>query len=79
VRDISGVYVNAESGRQQPEFWAARFRQDSRLLVIVGAPNEDEARDGVTYYEWTGSRLKLLRFVPRSQACAAAKTGIEVR
>jgi len=69
VRDISTVNVNDEPGREQPEFWAARFRPDSRLLVIVGAPQEDEARDGITYYEWSGSRLKLLRFVPRAQAC----------
>lgn len=48
------------------------FRLNSRLLVIAGMPQEDEARDGVTYFEWTGSRLKLIRFVPRIQACRQA-------
>jgi len=49
-------------------------RINSRLLVIAGMPQEDEARDGVTYFEWTGSSLKLIRFVPRIQACRAAPT-----
>ena len=66
VDDISGVHVGDEPGASD---WAARFRLDSRLLAIVGAPNENDARDGVTFYEWTGARLKLLRFVPRKEAC----------
>jgi hypothetical protein len=46
-----------------------RSRADSRLLVVLGAPNEDKAREGVAFYEWTGKALKLLRFVPRAKAC----------
>lgn len=72
VRDISGETVGDEPGpAAQPAFSSARFQLGSRLLVIVGMPNEDDARDGVAYYDWTGSRLKLLRFVPRLQACTA--------
>ena len=53
------------------EFNFESSRLNSRLLVIAGMPQEEQARDGVTYFEWTGSRLKLIRFVPRIQACRA--------
>lgn len=46
-----------------------RFRRDSRLLAVLGAPGEDEAKEGVTYLEWTGTTLRLVRFVPRSRLC----------
>jgi hypothetical protein len=48
---------------------AARFRRDSRLVVVLGAPQEDEAREGAAFYDWTGARLRLIRFVPRARAC----------
>jgi hypothetical protein len=38
------------------------FRDNSRLLVIRGCP--DEKNCGTYYYEWTGSELKLLRKIP---------------
>jgi hypothetical protein len=61
--------VQAESSDEHDNQFPTYFSLSSRLLVIVGAPNEDESRDGVAFYEWTGSTLKLLRFVPRLQAC----------
>ena len=45
------------------------FRRDSRLLIAMGAPHENEARDGVGFYEWTGKSFKLLKFIPRAKAC----------
>lgn len=48
---------------------ALRFRPDSRLLVLLGAPGEDEAREGISFFEWTGRALRLLRFVPRAELC----------
>lgn len=41
---------------------ASVFRLDSRLLVIHGCPGETGC--GSYYYEWTDSRLKLLRMLP---------------
>jgi hypothetical protein len=41
-----------------------RYRPDSRLLVLIGMPNEDPKLRGISFYEWTGTRLKLLRRVP---------------
>lgn len=41
------------------------FRMDSRLLVAVGMPNEDTKQRGVSYYEWTGTDLRLIFRVNR--------------
>ncbi|HEX3561010.1 MAG TPA: hypothetical protein VHU19_17550 [Pyrinomonadaceae bacterium] len=55
-------------------FWdnndeALRFKPNSRLLVMSGFPasqgNKDEPKSGLYYYEWTGSGLKLIRFVEK--------------
>jgi len=43
---------------------ALRFKADSRLLVLIGMPNEDPKLRGISFYEWTGQRLKLVRRVP---------------
>jgi hypothetical protein len=69
ARDIYTGHVEDEPDEVSVQFWAARFQLNSRLLIVVGMPNEDESRDGVTYFDWTGSRLKLLRFVPQKEAC----------
>ncbi len=69
LRGISGVYVGSEPDGIQPAFNLLRFERDSRLLVVLGAPNEDESRDGVTFLRWTGETLLQLRFVHRDQAC----------
>jgi hypothetical protein len=39
-----------------------QFRKDSRLLIVVGAPN-DEGYVGRYYYVWKNNRLKLIRTV----------------
>jgi hypothetical protein len=51
------------------ELYNLRFRHDSRMLVVLGAPGEDEAREGVGYYRWDGKAFALLKFVPRKDAC----------
>jgi hypothetical protein len=46
------------------------FRSDSRLLRVVGRPNignvgeEKFGPSGVYYYDWHGSKLRLVKFVP---------------
>jgi hypothetical protein len=52
------------------EFDVLRFRRDSDLLVVLGAPGEDEQRDGVNFYRWDGNALQLLDFFPRYELCA---------
>lgn len=42
-----------------------RYRAESDLLVVIGAPNEDESRRGVSYYVWKENRFRRVRFVPK--------------
>ena len=66
VRSISVVHV---ADTPETGYNSLRFRRNSRLLVVLGAPREDEARDGVAELEWTGTVLRLLRFTARSRSC----------
>ena len=58
---ISTVHVNIAEGETEPLFYGLRFRKDSELLMILGAPNEDESREGILFYRWTGKTFKSLK------------------
>ncbi|WP_133244987.1 hypothetical protein [Caulobacter radicis] len=45
------------------------FEKRSRVIVLAGAPREDQARAGVYRYLWTGDGFRLLSFVPREKVC----------
>ena len=62
---------NGPAGGVNQEFYNLRFRLGSRLLVVMGAPQEDESREGVGYYRWDGRTFGLIKFIPRKDACAA--------
>lgn len=50
-----------------------QFQKGSRLVVMSGYPmserGKDEPKKGLYYYEWTGTELKLLKFVEKSEGC----------
>ncbi len=52
-----------------------RFRRDSRLLIVLGAPHEDETREGITYLLWDGKAFKRAAFVPYATLCGGKKAG----
>ena len=56
--------MDAAAGPSTDDMLPLRFRLDSRLLVVLGAPGEDATRDGVAYYEWTGHALGVCGFSP---------------
>jgi hypothetical protein len=43
-----------------------KFRADSRLLILIGMPEEDTNRRGISYYVWNGNHLSLVRFVHKA-------------
>ena len=70
IGDIAGSHVaGREPDGAEPAYDSLRFRPDSRLLIVLGAPGEDDAREGVAFYVWTGYGLKLIRFAPRAALC----------
>jgi len=68
IRAVSVMNVEAVPDEPAPDYDALRFRPDSDLLVVLGAPNEDEKKEGIAYYRWNGKAL-----VP-VKAYASAKT-----
>jgi hypothetical protein len=50
-------------------FGVLLFRADSRLLVTLGQPNEDETRDGAAFYEWSGAAFRRIAFYPAMTLC----------
>ena len=45
------------------------YRRDSRLLIAAGSPNEDESREGLSYYLWQHDKFRLIRFIPSAKLC----------
>lgn len=60
---IDGHFVDLGPGESMPEFITLRYSIDSRLLVLLGAPGEDESQAGIAYFEWTGASLKKIHFI----------------
>lgn len=42
---------------------SVHFQPDSELLILVGEPNEDADRRGISYFVWHNNQLKLIRHV----------------
>lgn len=55
-----------DGGGSLQNFGALKFTSRSRLLMLIGMPNEDTARRGISYFVWNGTRLSLIRFVPKA-------------
>lgn len=55
------------------EFGVMLYRPDSSLLVTLGQPNEDESRDGMAYYHWTGKHFEKIAFFPAIKLCHKPK------
>src|SRR5205823_13201857 len=56
----------------EKDYDAVQFRSDSRLLVVSGFPASegegDEPKSGLYYYEWTGTRLRLVKLVEKKRS-----------
>ena len=62
VDGVSGVHLNADDflPHTESDAWGFRFKRDSRLIVLVGEINEDDAKEGAFYYVLKGDRLELV-------------------
>ena len=52
---------------------ALQFQKGSRLIVMSGYPYSErdkaEPKKGLYYYEWTGAKLKLVKFEAKDEGC----------
>jgi hypothetical protein len=65
LRSVEALIV--DTGRVAVD--TLNFRRDSRLLIVVGSPNEQRRRAGISYYTWRSGRLSLIRFTPAAELC----------
>lgn len=56
LKDDHGNYIDDEE--------PLMYKLDSRLLIARGCPGQDFQKCAAYFYEWTGSKLRLLRKVP---------------
>ncbi|MGH6883735.1 MAG: hypothetical protein ACREFM_22625, partial [Hypericibacter sp.] len=67
LRAISVMNVASSPGEAAPDYDALRFRPDSDLIAVLGAPNEDESKEGIAYYRWDGKKLVTVRAYPSAK------------
>ncbi len=61
-----GVWLWPDTGDE-----VMQFKPNSRLLIMSGTPggeaSNDNTKSGIYYYEWTGTRLRLLKLVEKKR------------
>src|SRR5687767_756296 len=60
------LLVNGGTSRRRADFGALRYRVDSRLLILIGTPEDRVANRGISYFSWENDGLKRIRFVPKA-------------
>lgn len=69
LRRISTRYARDWVADRPLRYRGMRFNPDSRLLIVLGSAVGDETDESAVYYEWTGSALRHLATIPRTQLC----------
>jgi hypothetical protein len=60
------LLVGGGPSRRRADFGALRYRVDSRLLILIGTPEDRAANRGISYFAWENDGLKRIRFVPKA-------------
>ncbi|HEY3767733.1 MAG TPA: hypothetical protein VGN44_03590 [Candidatus Angelobacter sp.] len=62
VTSVSGIHLLADDflPKTNSDSWGFRFRKNSRLLVLIGALNEDDAKAGAFYFVLNDEKLSLV-------------------
>ena len=61
----SELLRDADSSPRRADFGALRYRADSRLLVLIGMPEERPENRGISYFVWENDRLTRIRLVAK--------------
>ncbi|HYD13477.1 MAG TPA: hypothetical protein VEC11_11590 [Allosphingosinicella sp.] len=71
LRRISTRHVRDWVSDRPLRYRGMRFNPGSRLLIVIGSAVGAETDESAVYYEWTGSGLRHLATIPRTQLCPA--------
>jgi len=59
------LLIDGDSSPRRADFGALRYSVDSRLLVLIGTPEERRENRGISYFIWENDSLRKIRFVPK--------------
>ena len=59
------LLIDGDSSPRRADFGALRYSVDSRLLVLIGTPEERRENRGISYFIWENDSLRKVRFVPK--------------
>jgi len=59
------LLIEEDPSPRRADFGALRYRVDSRLLVLIGTPENRVENRGISYFVWENDRLRKVRFVPK--------------
>jgi hypothetical protein len=57
------LLVDTDASPRRADFGALRYSVDSRLLVLIGTPEQREENRGISYFVWENDRLRRIRVV----------------
>jgi hypothetical protein len=67
LRVVSSLPGELREGH--PDYERLTYRRTSRLLVVIGSPNEEPIRAGAHLYRIDGGRVRRVSFIPQSALC----------
>jgi hypothetical protein len=72
---VSGLHLAADDflPGTESDGWGFRYKKDSSLLVVLGAPDETESRAGAYYFLLQGERLRLIHTTRVKKICREAR------
>jgi hypothetical protein len=66
VVDVHEALLVAEDFPRRADFGAVRYRADSRLLILIGMPENRMENRGISYFVWENDGLRRIRFIPKA-------------
>lgn len=67
IVDVDGeLLVDGDSSPRREDFGALRYSADSRLLVLIGMPENRAENRGISYFVWEDDRLRRIRLVRKA-------------
>ena len=60
------LLVDGDSSQRRADFGALRYSASSRLLILIGTPENRVENRGISYFVWENDGLRRIRFVPKA-------------